>query len=196
MGDAHFRAIVFMSFTDTVSMKTQKYIHLFAALIISNQLGCSTHQEIKPFETPSPQEIALENSDRSQENIELPDSDDGFVEDAELPLEEPTATAANNETLATVAKAEPVEVKKSAPVEKKKVATTKAEKTRAPASVTKNGYFVFANACDMKSSPTSGSKSVGNVAKGKKLWLDSHNSEWFKAYKKSGTAYIAADCVK
>jgi hypothetical protein len=48
----------------------------------------------------------------------------------------------------------------------------------------------------MKFSPTAGSKSVGNVAKGKKLWLESHNAQWFKAYKKSGTAYVSADCIK
>ena len=66
-------------------------------------------------------------------------------------------------------------------VPESKVTPAKVEKNRVPASAVKNGYFVFANACDMKSSPSTESKSVGNVAKGKKLWLDSHNSEWFKA---------------
>ena len=138
--------------------------------MFSTQLGCSTHPEIKPFEALTPQEIALENSENSQENIELPDSDDGFVEGVELPVEEPKQ----------VAKTEPVEAKKE----------------QIPTSTAKTGYFVFANACDMKFSPTAGSKSVGNVAKGKKLWLESHNAQWFKAYKKSGTAYVSADCIK
>ncbi len=164
-------------------MKTQKYILLLSSLMFSTQLGCSTHPEIKPFEAPTPQEIALENSENSQESIELPDSDDGFVEDAELPAEEPQQ----------VAKAEPVETKKAEPT---KMQPTKVQKERVPASAAKNGYFVFANACDMKSSPSSESKSVGNVAKGKKLWLDSHNDQWFKAYKKSGTAYVPANCIK
>ena len=161
-------------------MKTQQYILLLSSLIFSTQLGCSTHPEITPFEAPTPQEIALENSESSPESIELPDSEDGFVEDAELSPEEPQQ----------VAKVEPVETKKAPPA--------KVEKVRTPSSVAavKNGYFVFANACDMKSSPSSESKSVGNVAKGKKLWLDAHNTQWFKAYKKSGTAYIPADCVK
>ncbi len=159
-------------------MKTQNYIILLSSLIFTTQLGCSTHPEIKPFEAPTPQELALENTDSSQENIELPDSEDGLLEDAELPLEEPKQ----------VATVEPVETKK-APV-------AKVEKNRVPASAAKNGYFVFASACDMKSSPSADSKSVGNVSKGKKLWLDSHNASWFKAYKKSGTAYISADCVK
>jgi outer membrane biosynthesis protein TonB len=171
-----------------VSMKTQKYILLLSSMMFSTQLGCSTHPEIKPFEAPTPQEIALENSENSQESIELPDSDDGFVEDAELPAEEPEQ----------IAKVEPVETKKAEPakVQAAKVKPAKAQKERVPASAAKNGYFVFASACDMKSSPSAGGKSVGNVAKGKKLWLDSHNAQWFKAYKKSGTAYIAADCVK
>jgi hypothetical protein len=164
-------------------MKTQKYAILFATLLFNTQLGCSTHPEIKPFEAQSPQELALENSAGPQENFEIPDSADGFVEDAELPAEQPDI-----DSKPLVAEAKPVETKKvSAPV--------KEEKTRAPASAAKNGYFVFANACDMKSSPASGSKSVGNVAKGKKLWLDVHNGQWFKAYKKSGTAYISANCV-
>ena len=161
-------------------MKTQKYILLLSSMMFSTQLGCSTHPEIKPFEAPTPQEIALENSENSQESIELPDSDDGFVEDAELPAEEPQQ----------VATTEPVETKKAEP------AKVKVQQERAPASATKNGYFVFASACDMKASPSAGGKSVGNVAKGKKLWLDSHNAQWFKAYKKSGTAYVPADCVK
>jgi hypothetical protein len=163
-------------------MKTQKYILLLSSLMFSTQLGCSTHPEIKPFEAPTPQEIALENSESSQESIELPDSDDGFVEDAELPAEEPQQ----------VAKTEPVETKKAEP----KMQPAKVQKERVPASAAKNGYFVFASACDMKSSPSSDSKSVGNVAKGKKLWLDSHNDQWFKAYKKSGTAYVPANCIK
>lgn len=163
-------------------MKTQKYTLIIAALIFNLNMACSTHPEIKPYEAESPQELAVNENAAKDEDIELPDSSDGFVEDAELPEETEKSVE-----VAKVEEAQPVETKK---VEAKKTSS------RAPASTIKSGYFVFADNCDMKSSPKDSSKSVGSVSKGKKLWLDVHNSGWLKAYKKKGTAYVSADCIK
>lgn len=163
-------------------MKTQKYILIFAAAIFNFNLACSNHPEIKPYEAESPQELAVNENAAKEDIDELPDSADGFVEDAELPEE-------------TEKPVEVAKVEEPKPVETKK-AEVKKTSSRAPASVAKSGYFVFAENCDMKSSPKSSSKSVGSVSKGKKLWLDVHSDGWLKAYKKKGTAYVSSDCVK
>ncbi len=183
--------------SDKAFMKTQKYISILAALMIHFSFGCSTHPEIKPYQTDN-QELAIdENQQASNNSVELPDDADGFVEDAELSedMEKSEVVAEGKEStpLPVVAQQEPQkkEVKKVETKVSKKMVTS-----RTPASTLKNGFFVFAESCDMKSSPKSGSKSVGNVSKGKKLWLDVHNSSWLKAYKKSGTAYVSSDCVK
>lgn len=164
-------------------MKTQNYILIVAALIFNLNLACSNHPEIKPYEAESPQELAVNENAAKDEDIDLPDSADGFVEDAELPAE-------------TEKPVEIAKVEEPKPVETKKVEAKKTPSKRVPASAMKSGYFVFSESCDMKSSPKEKSQSVGSVSKGKKLWLDVHNSGWLKAYKKKGTAYVSADCVK
>lgn len=170
-------------------MNTSKYISIIAFLALQVSFGCSTHPEIKPYEPQ--QELAVDDSLSSKESLELPDGADGFVEDAELPEEEKTVEVAQAEE-----KSSPEQV--TPPVAKSpKVIKDKKEKTeRTPASNLKNGFFVFANDCEMKSAPGKNGSSVGSVSKGKKLWLDVHNASWLKAYKKNGTAYVSTSCVK
>jgi hypothetical protein len=179
-------------------MKTQKYFYITAALLMNFSIGCSTHPEIKPYEAPQGKELAVD--DTPEESMDLPDVADGFVEDAELTDEEPQALAKTEEKLP-----EPeniVEEKKVEPKIKSQAKVAKVEKSvkksaeRAPASTLKNGYYVFDSNCEMKSSPKSKSETVGSISKGKKLWLDVHNGTWLKAYKKNGTAYVPASCVK
>lgn len=69
---------------------------------------------------------------------------------------------------------------------------------RKPTSVTKpfnGGMHSFKKDCTMYSKPNTSSSSAGSVSKGKKLWIDPHNNEWHKAYKKSGTVYIHNSCI-
>lgn len=173
--------------TDKTFMKIQKYISTLAIVMISLSLGCSTHPEIKPYQADN-QELTVEEPRTSADTVELPEVDDGFVEDADLSADEEKSEVAVNEKAPTPLP----KIEQEAPKEVVK----KEAKTRTPASALKNGFFVFADNCDMKASPKNSSKSVGNVSKGKKLWLDVHNSSWLKAYKKSGTVFVSSDCVK
>lgn len=169
-------------------MNTQKYLSIFAFLILHVSFGCSTHPEIKPYEAQ--QELAVDDSSTNKESLDLPEDADGFIEDADLPAEENTVQVAQSNEVSTPEKVAPVA--KAPPVVKDK----KEKMNRVPASTLKNGFFVFANDCEMKSAPGKNGSSVGSVSKGKKLWLDVHNSSWLKAYKKNGTAYVPTSCVK
>ncbi len=169
-------------------MNTSKYLSIVAFLALHVSFGCSTHPEIKPYE--SQQELAVDDSSNDKESLDLPDGADGFVEDAELPEEEKSVEVVNVEEKAAPEKV--ASVAKAPEVVKSK----KEKSERAPASNLKNGFFVFANDCEMKSSPGKNGSAVGSVSKGKKLWLDVHNTSWLKAYKKNGTAYVSTSCVK
>lgn len=59
----------------------------------------------------------------------------------------------------------------------------------------KGGMYKFKKDCTMHSEPRSLSENRGVIKKGRKLWIDAHNSGWRKAYKKEGTVYISADCL-
>ncbi len=183
-------------------MKTQKYILITLASLYLTTTACSSHPEIKPYEAPQSQDLAVDETNSSANDLELPDSADGFLEDSDVSEEAPAVQVAEREeTVAPLAKVEKMKVETAKPETKKVVqkvaqkAETK-QKERAPASVLKNGYYTTSETCDMKASPSDKSASVGNVSKGKKLWLDAHNGTWLKAYKKKGTAYIPAHCVK
>ncbi len=60
----------------------------------------------------------------------------------------------------------------------------------------KSGMYKFAEECKMYKEPRSFSDQAGSIPPGRKLWIDSHNENWLKAYKKSGTVYISTDCLK
>jgi hypothetical protein len=160
-------------------------------------LGCSTHPEIKPYEAPQSKELAVDET--PQDSMDIPDVADAFLEDAELPEEEETAVLAKTEEKLPEPEKTSEEKKADSKTKEKVAKIEKVEKKsggRAPASVLKNGYYVFDSNCDMKSAPKSKSETVGSISKGKKLWLDVHNGTWLKAYKKNGTAYVPANCVK
>lgn len=59
----------------------------------------------------------------------------------------------------------------------------------------KAGMYKFDDKCVMHKEPSSMSDTAGSIRAGRKLWIDPHNESWHKAYKKSGTVYISADCI-
>lgn len=170
-------------------MKTQKYTLITLVSFYLSTTACSNHPEIKPYEAPQIQELAV---DETSNDLELPDSADGLLEDADVSEEAPSERVVAKEQVVEEKVTQEKVVVPVAKVEKKKEIKTE----RAPASALKNGYYTTSESCDMKASPSEKSASVGNVSKGKKLWLDAHNGSWLKAYKKKGTAYIPAHCVK
>lgn len=160
---------------------------VFAALFLVN---CSTHQEIKPYEDTTLDEAAADEelpygqaiSDSVFSDTSVASTDD----DSNVPTEfDDRIDSAEEE---------------EAPAPKKEVVVKKeVSSKRAPASVTpagKNGFYTFSADCIMKSEPNDASSDVGNVSKGKKLWLDKHDATWFKAFKKSGTVYVPSSCVQ
>ncbi len=59
----------------------------------------------------------------------------------------------------------------------------------------KNGMYRVSVNCTMRSKPSTKSAKAGTVNKGKKLWMEAHNTNWVKVFKKSGTVYINRLCL-
>lgn len=170
--------------------------------IISNLVfltNCSSHPEIKPYEPTYVKEYsAYENelsaeasSDPAFRDNTLAVNDDDDIEDSDVPTEfddKIDMAETPKKAAVTITQSQPV-VKKDAP------AKEKASADRKPASNTKNGFYNLSSNCMMKSQPDAGSEDMGSASSGKKLWLDVHDNNWFKAYKKSGTVYISSSCV-
>lgn len=164
-------------------METNGTKLFFVVYLSTLLLACSSHPEIKPYAIQEENSAPLADEQRS------------------LDLEIPENIADNDES-----KNEPLDVEdatlvETAAAEKEEVVVPQREQQKKPqrtvASVElKNGYYVFSSDCVMKSQPQESSKNVGTVNSGKKLWLDAHNGQWLKAYKKSGAAYVPASCVQ
>lgn len=71
------------------------------------------------------------------------------------------------------------------PIKKKKVAMPKF----------KNGMYRTSVNCTMRAKASTKSKSVGKVRKGKKLWMEAHNKNWVKVFKKNGPVFINKLCL-
>jgi hypothetical protein len=85
---------------------------------------------------------------------------------------------------------DPLPVEKIETVKKKKVSTKKKVSGKF-----KNGMYRMSVNCNMRQKPDAQSKAVGKVKKGKKLWVEGHNANWVKVYKKSGPVYINKLCL-
>lgn len=59
----------------------------------------------------------------------------------------------------------------------------------------KNGMYRVTTKCSMRSKASTQSKKMGEVSKGKKLWMENHNTGWVKIFKKSGPVYISKKCL-
>lgn len=90
--------------------------------------------------------------------------------------------------------AEPL-VAESEAKDNKIVPTPEDDAVRKPTSF-KAGMHTFSKECTFYTAPDRESAEDGSAKSGKKLWLDPHVEGWVKAYKKSGTVYIPADCVQ
>ncbi|MCC6137716.1 MAG: hypothetical protein IT287_03735 [Bdellovibrionaceae bacterium] len=171
-------------------MKLSKFfMSVFATLLLTN---CSTHPEIKPYEEPK-EEAAVEESLPYGQAISDSVFSDSLETDSSMPTEFDDRVDMAEEDEATPAKEV---LEKEVPV-KKTIVVQKAPKAgRQPASAGKGGMFTFKADCVMKTQPDDASENAGSVSAGKKLWLDTHDATWFKAYKKSGTVYVPSTCVQ
>ncbi len=82
------------------------------------------------------------------------------------------------------------------PVKQAKTQEPAVKKRKVATSVFKSGMHKFTSDCTMRAKPSAESAPKGSIGKGRKLWIDPHNEDWHKAYKKSGTVYIPANCLK
>ena len=60
----------------------------------------------------------------------------------------------------------------------------------------KAGMYKFKEDCTMYKEPATLSGEAGKIRAGKKLWIDGHDDNWRKAYKKAGAVYIPANCLE
>ncbi len=58
------------------------------------------------------------------------------------------------------------------------------------------GMHLFTKNCTMFAEATTSSAAEGRVRLGRKLWVDSHDKDWHKVFKKNGPVYIPADCLQ
>jgi len=87
--------------------------------------------------------------------------------------------------------------KKMAPHKMKKHASHKRmhKKKRRPASF-RQGFKTLSEKCELHASPNKTSQVLLSTPAGKKLWLEGHNANWYKAYHKGGFGYFSADCFQ
>lgn len=114
---------------------------------------------------------------------------EGSSEDEALLMDSGEEPQENDPLAGTVAE-DPLPVEKLE--EPKKKAVSKAKKS---SSKFKNGMYRFSVNCNMRSKPSTQSKAVGKVEKGKKLWVEGHNADWVKVFKKSGAVYVNKGCL-
>jgi len=60
----------------------------------------------------------------------------------------------------------------------------------------KPGMHQFTKNCTMFSDANLSSPPAGHVRPGRKLWVETHNNEWRKVFKKEGPVYIPGDCLE
>jgi hypothetical protein len=97
---------------------------------------------------------------------------------------------ADNETENDPLPVEKIRVPKSQPVEKK----APKKQVASVSDFTKGMHSVKSN-CTMRAKANTSAKDVGLVSKGKKLWMENHNDEWVKVFKKSGPVYLSKTCL-
>ncbi len=166
-----------------------KYKSLMVVLSTTFLVNCSTHPEIKPYEEKELLEEAVKD-----ESLPYGQSiSDAVFSDSSIAYDESEVPTEFDDSIDDAQDvAEEFEPPKKDVVAKK----TAKNNSRSPASAGKNGLRTFSADCVMKSQPDDASSNMGNVSKGKKLWLDQHSATWFKAYKKSGTVYVPSSCVQ
>lgn len=122
-----------------------------------------------------------------------------------LPNEEPAAQddplvagsdddEASNEAPSKPAKAKAKKATK-AHVAKAKTKEKKESKKVASVAGFKSGMYPVSSNCTMREKPNKNAKSMGTVDAGKKLWMEKHNDEWVKVFKKSGPVYLNKVCL-
>lgn len=161
---------------------------LFSIFLSSAILNCSTHPEIKPYDNAENNSLDLNEEKKpllsdSIFNNDTLALDDEYYDDSETPTE-------FDDRIDMVGQSTDLQ----APVEKKNIKVHSPQ--RSVASTSQNGFYRFTKDCEMKSSPEEAATDAGHIPHGKRLWLDVHNAQWFKAYKKSGTVYVSTHCVQ
>lgn len=166
---------------------------IFSAFIIMAFTGCSSSSET-PSEEPAtevtdmPSEetpAATTPSELSSETPTTAESSEPQVDYGSDPVQQdpPPPTQAAAKPAPPAHDPMPMEApQKSAPAKSGKVR--------------KSGFYVFAKACVMRNKPSAKGTSAGNIAKGKRLWLDKHDASWMKAHKKSGSVFVSTSCLK
>lgn len=126
-------------------------------------------EEANEEETPEGEDYEAPELDQASTKEEIRQK---FIQDVEG--EDPEALQLNE----SVKKVDPLESRKPSSIPKMKA-----------------GMYRFAKTCHMHSNPNTSSKKSGSVKVGRKLWVEPHNKDWVKVYKKSGAVYISRECI-
>ena len=74
--------------------------------------------------------------------------------------------------------------------------TTEASATEAdPSPELSNGFYYFANACDVRLTPEDSGQLVTRIKKGRRLWVEDHEGYWARIFRRSGPAYVNKSCL-
>ncbi len=140
----------------------------------------------------------IENESRSTSSEPYSDDDYGQMDDEGAADEE--LFASEGVTVEEV-QDEPAPATQTAPKAKKAVtkAAHKPKKSQAMSNshspAFKNGMYGVKKDCRMHGKPNLQSKKQGSVNRGKKLWMENHDKNWVKVFKKSGPVYINKSCL-
>ena len=64
-----------------------------------------------------------------------------------------------------------------------------------PRSNFRQGFKRFSKDCNMRSRGSSRSQVLGQIPKGRRLWVENHSGSWAKVYRRNGPAYVYKGCL-
>lgn len=92
------------------------------------------------------------------------------------------------------APAKPAKAKKAKAAKTAKADKPAASKTRKPAS--KEGFRTLKADCPMHESASGDSAVLITVKGDRKLWIEDHDANWVKGFRKNGHGYMSRDCFE
>ncbi len=142
----------------------------------------------------------IENEARSTSSEPYSDDDYGQLDDEDASDED---LFTSNEEVEPV---KPEPTAKPKPQAIQKVVKQKVQKSNKPkksqaisssqSSAFRNGMYGVSKDCNMHAKASLQSKKEGTVNRGKKLWMENHDKNWVKVFKKSGPVFINKNCLQ
>lgn len=81
-----------------------------------------------------------------------------------------------------------------APTPKPAPKAKKSAQKRPASALSGDAMRTPASDCSLREKPVKSAAKLGIASKGRKVWTENHNAEWFKVYRKQGHAFVSKTC--